>query len=434
MTDRCCQRGQGYSHGLWFCILAVFGLTVWGPARAEPQGLQGVIAVVNDEMISNYDLDKRVSLVLAATGNKQLSPEQMQSLKNQALQALIDEKLELQEAKHFKVPVSDEEVEDTFARIGQQYNFTPAQFKSYLESLGTTKEALTHQIRAELAWSSLVRGKLRQQITISDEEVDAVLKRLQESIGQTEYHVSEIFLMADTPDQARDVLKTARQLVSQIKSGAPFAQVAHQFSAAATAGVGGDMGWLPESQLSPDIAKAVKQLKPGVVSDPVKSAGGYYILKLDGSRKSLTADPMDERFSLYQIYFKFPAGMTDAAKADWRTKVTAQTAKITSCEGIAEKVKDLNPTEQSDLGTPRLGDLAAGIQDMVKKIEVGHTSPPIEAKDGFRILAVCGKKEPEVTMPTAETVMNSLSQQRLSMMARRYLRDLRRDAIIDIRH
>jgi peptidyl-prolyl cis-trans isomerase SurA len=411
----------------------VFGLTAGGPAVADPQGLQGVIAVVNDDMISNYDLEKRVGLVLAATGNKQVPPEQIQALQGQALQMLIDEKLELQEAKNYKVPTPDDEVEETFARIGQQYNFSPAQFKTYLESLGTTKEALTHQIRAELAWSSLVRGKLRQQITISDEEVETVLKRLQESIGQNEYHLSEIFLIADTPDQAKTVLKTARQLVSQLKSGAAFSQVAHQFSAAATAGVGGDMGWLPESQLSPDIAKAVKQLKSGAVSDPIKSAGGYYILKLNGNRKTLTADPMDEHYAIFQMYFKFPEGMSDAAQADWREKIAAQTAKITSCDGIADKAKALSATEQGDLGELRLGDLSPGLQEMIKKIEVGHTTPALPGKDGFRILALCGKKAPEVTMPTAETVMNSLSQQRLSMMARRYLRDLRRDAIIDVR-
>lgn len=434
MTDRCCQRGQGYSHGLWFCILAVFGLTVWGPAAADPEGLQGVIAVVNDEMISNYDLEKRVSLVLAATGNKQVPPEQMQALQNQALQALIDEKLELQEAKNFKVNVPDEEVDETFARIGQQYNFSPEQFKTYLEGLGTTKEALTHQIRAELAWSNLVRGKLRQQITISDEEVDTVLKRLQESIGQNEYRLSEIFLIAETPAQARDVLKTARQLTAQIRGGAPFSQVAHQFSGAATAGVGGDMGWLPESQLAPDIAKAVKQLKQGSVSDPIKSAGGYYIIQLNGNRKSLTADPMDERYALYQMYFKFPEGMSDADKADLRAKITAQTAKITTCDGIADKAKALAPAEQGDLGELRAGDLSPALQQLLKNVAIGHTTAALDAKDGFRILALCGKQEPKVTMPTAETVMNSLSQQRLSMMARRYLRDLRRDAIIDIRH
>jgi peptidyl-prolyl cis-trans isomerase SurA len=427
------QCNQRLGLGLWFGILSAIGFLAAGPAAADPQGLQGVIAVVNDEMISNYDLEKRVSLVLAATGG-QVPPEQREALQQQALQSLIDEKLELQEAKNFKVPISDEEVEETFARIGQQYNFTPAKFKTYLEGLGTTKEALTNQIRAELAWSSLVRGRLRSQITISDEEVETVLKRLEESVGQNEYKVSQIFLLADTPEKERDVLKTARQLVTQIKSGASFAQVAHQFSAGATAAVGGDMGWLPESQLSPELAKVLKQMKDGAVSDPVKSAGGYYIVELNGKRKTLTADPMDKRFSLYQMFFKYPDGATDAAKADLKAKIAVQSAKITTCEGIADKAKAMGAAEQSDLGALRLGDLSAGLQGLVGKMEVGHVTAPLEAKDGFRLLAVCAVQAPEVTMPTAETVMNSLSQQRLSMMARRYLRDLRRDAIIEMRH
>lgn len=418
--------------GLAACIASAAGLFICGPAAAQSTGLQAVIAVVNDEMISNYDLDKRVSLVLAATGGS-VTAEQREALTRQALQSLVDEKLQLQEAVNFKVAVSDEELAETFGRIGQQYNFTPDQFKSYLEGLGTTKEALVHQIRAELAWSSLVRGRLRQQITISEEEAESVLKRLEESAGKNEYRVSEIFLITESPDQAREVLKTANQLIAQIKSGASFAQVARQFSGGATAAVGGDMGWVPEGQLSPDLDKALKELAPGAISEPIRSAGGYYIIQLNDKRKTLTANPADAKYSLYQAFFKYPDTASDAAKLAMRTKVTAQTSKLTSCEGLPEILKALGPTEQTDMGALRLGDLSPALQEIVKKVEPGHATDALQAKDGFRVLVVCDKQAPEVAMPTLETVMNSLSQQRLSMMARRYLRDLRRDAIIDYR-
>ncbi len=421
-------RMFGYA-GFGFLTL---GVSLGAVAEAAPRDLQSIVAVVNDEMVSDYDLEKRVSLVLAATGGR-VSPEQRQALQKQALQNLIDEKLQLQEAAEFEVPVGDDEIDDTFARIGQQYNFAPAQFEAYLQSLGTTKAALVHQIKAELAWSKLVRGRLRSQITIGDEEVEAVLKRLEDSAGENEYLVSEIFLIVESPDQEPEVRRTATQLTEQLRAGASFVQVARQFSDAATAAVGGDMGWIAEGQLSPSIDQALQSMRPNDISEPLRTAGGYYVLELREKRQILTANPMDTLLGVYQMYFKVDGEATPGKMKALNTSVETSAASITSCENLDSQAEAMGADDKGDMGVLRLGDLSPTLQDVVKDMEPGQVTRPIDAKDGYRLLVICSREEPEVNMPTADAVMNSLSQQRLSMMARRYLRDLRRDAIIDYR-
>lgn len=416
--------------GMIIALAVVVVMAMPAPAFAQEVEVESIEAIVNDEVISEYDVEQRLNLILAAAGSD-ISPEQRELLRQQSLQNLVDEKLQLQEAAEFDLVISDEEVSQTIGRIGRQYDMSPEQFVAYLERSGASVESLAQQVRAELAWTRLVRGRLNSQVAVSDDEVQNILDRLEQNAGQNEYLVSEIFLIADTPEKDRAVRQTADRLVEQLRQGAPFNVMARQFSESATAAVGGDMGWVQEGQLIEEVSAALENMRPRTISSPVRAPGGYYILLLRDRRKVATADPLDIQLDLTQM--TFPVPNEEGAKEARMSEIRLGTSMIMGCEDIAATAEEIGASGVNKVGTMRIGDLPAPIQTLVEPLGPGEVTPPFEAGDNIQVLVVCGRNEPEVNMPTFDAIEESLRQQRLSMMARRYLRDLRRDAIVDYR-
>ncbi len=427
-------KGNGGSTAIALALALAAAVGSWSaPGLAQQRSanvdVQSIEAVVNDEVISAYDVEQRVNLILSSV-DVQITPEQRRLLRQQALQNLVDEKLQLQEAAKFDLVISKEELDQTIAMVAQQYRMTPQQFAAYLAQQGASIEALRAELEAELAWSQLVRGRFRQQIAVGDDEVQAVLDKLEESAGQNEYLVSEILLIAETPEQERQVKQTADRIVDQLRQGVPFAVMARQFSEASTAAVGGDLGWVPEGQLPEEVAKIISSMRVNQISDPVRTANGYSIFSLRDRRKILSADETDMQVTLHQLLFPSKEGESpDAGRARVRNAV----AGIKGCDAIPEDASSIGANDSSRLPAMRIGDLPAGIQEVVEDLPIGQPSAPIDAPMGFRVLIVCDKAEPEIAKPTFDSISESLTQQRLSLMARRYLRDLRRDAIVDYR-
>ncbi len=403
-----------------------------GSVRAQEVTVESIRAIVNDQVISQYDVDQRLNLILAAAG-REVTPDQRNMLRQQALQNLVDEKLELQEAKHYDLVISDDEVNQAIGNIAAQYKMTQEQFEDYLKRAGASIDSLRDQVRAEIAWSRLVHGRLNPQVAVSDEEVQKVLDRLKENAGQNEYLVSEIFLLVDTPSKDAKVHQAAERLVEQLRQGAPFNVMARQFSEAATAAVGGDLGWVPQGQLTDEVDKTLAKMRPRTVSDPVRTPGGYYILLLRDRRKIMKADPLDVQLKLTQLTFDFPENADSKAKSAERDKIASAVASISGCDDLDAKAKTLGASAVDPVGDVRIGDMPAQLQAAVEPLGVGEASPPVMTDKGLQVLVVCGRNQPEVQMPTFDSVEESLRQQRLAMMARRYLRDLRRDAIVDYR-
>jgi len=258
-----------------------------------------------------------------------------------------------------------------------------------------------------------------------------VLKRLEESKGEFEYNLGEIFL-SFTPQNEAQVRLTAERIVERIKNGAPFEAYARQFSESATAAVGGDMGWMAESQLNADTRLAVRDMRVNTVTEPLRTAGGYQILYLRDRRRILSADPLDQQLHLKQMFW----AAANAEATDKSAMVAAIQRKLPAriaCDDVEATAKALGASQAGEVGTLRLRDLPPELRDQLENLDAGDVAPPIGFPTGVRALVVCERREPQVAAPTYDDIYNQLSQQRLSMMARRYLRDLRRDAIVDYR-
>ena len=389
-------------------------------------------AIVNGEIITDTDVDQRLALVLIANGGR-ISDEEREVLRLQVLRNLIDEKLEIQEAKQHEVTISDAEVDQVYARVATQNRQSREQFEAVLRDGGSSPASIRQQIRAELAWNRLLRKRVEPFVNVGDDEVRAILHRLEASKGQQEYRVGEIFLSAPPELQAR-VQQDARRIVEQVRAGASFVAYARQFSEASTAALGGDLGWVRAEQLSPPLQEVVRTLDRGGVSDPVLVPGGVAIIALVDKRQGMAPNPNDAILSLKQLTLPLPENITEAAARKLADDIKGQTEAMGGCGKADDVAKRLGAQVVAN-DQMRLGDLPAPLQQIMATMPVGGATPPFgSARDGLRVLVLCGRDDPpSPSLPSFDDVYSQLNDQRVNSAARRYLRDLRRDAVIDYR-
>jgi len=391
-----------------------------------------IAAVVNDEVISVADLTARIRLVFASS-NIPDTPETRQRVTRQVVRMLVDEKLEMQEAKRLNISIQDEEVAKAFANIETQNKLPKGGLETMLATRGIPRGSLVDQITATLAWSKVVRQNLNRITPISDEEIDSAIARLREAEDQPRARVAEIFLAVSNPQQDEEVHRFADQLFEQLRQGAHFPALAQQFSQSATAAVGGDIGWVSPSQLANEIGSTVQKLSPGEAAPPVRAAGGYYlILVLEKQAGGGNAEE-DTRVALVQIMFPLAA---NAAPAD-RQKVTAQAESVSkqakSCGEMARIGREQAPQTSGEIGKLRVGDLPPELRKTVLGLQVAEASPPLPLRGGVGVLMVCERENSANALPSREQIGDDLARERFESMAQRYLRDLRRAAFVDMR-
>jgi len=388
-------------------------------------------AVVNGEIVTGTDVEQRLALVIAASGGK-IAAEETDRLRMQVLRNLIDETLQIQEAKASDVEVADEEVEATYERVSQQnFNMTPDQLARYLASIGSSPASLKRQIKGELSWQRLLRRNVQPFINVSEGEVNEMLERLKSAKGTEEYRIGEIFLSA-TEDTKAQVFANARQIVEQIKQGGSFVAYARQYSEASTAAVGGDLGWIRLAQLPQELAAAAQGLAPGQLVGPVEVRGGFSILYLIDKRQVLTADPRDAVLALKQISIDFPKGTTEQA-ASAQAQRFAQTVSAMKGCGDADAAASAIGANVVANDQVRARDLPGPLQEAVLSLQIGQATQPFGSiEDGVRVLMLCGRDDPQVDAgPSFDELMAQMEDERVNKRAQTYLRDLRRDAVIE---
>ena len=402
-------------------------LTTFG--KVEPT-LRKATAIVNGEIITGTDVDQRLALIVLANGG-QISPEEKDRLRVQVLRNLIDEVLQIQEARANKIEVTKDDVDRTYARVAQNFKRTPEQMSEYLRTVGSSDRSIRRQIEAEAAWSRLLRRKV--EVNVSDAEVNGIIKRLKDARGTSEYRVGEIFLSA-TPENAQEVFANGRRIIEQVRQGGSFQAYARQFSEASTSYTGGDLGWVRAAQLPDALAQAVQEIGVGQIAGPIQIPGGFSILYLLDTRKVLMADPRDSILSLRQMGIAFPAGMTAAEAQAKATAFGQATQTMGGCGKVTETAEKLG-AEVVDNDAVRVRDLPAPLQDMLLRLQIGQATPPFGSQaEGVRVLVLCGREDPQAAGdPSFDQIMQQIEEERINMRAQRYLRDLRRDAVIDYR-
>ncbi len=404
--------------------LATFG-------KVDPQ-LRKATAIVNGDVITGTDVDQRLALIILANGGK-VDDAEKDRLRVQVLRNLIDESLQIQEAKANDIIIAKDEINQSYVRVAQNFKRQPAQMSDYLREQGSSDRSIKKQIQGEMAWSRLLRRRVEPFVNVGDEEVKSIMDRLNATKGTQEFRVGEIYL-SSTPENAAEVQTNAKRIVDQLRQGGSFQAYARQFSEASTAAVGGDLGWIRPAQLPAELAQAVTELSIGQIAGPIQIAGGYSLLYLVDSRQVLVANPRDAVMSLRQLALGFPKTLTQPQAQARATEFAKATQDMQGCGSVDGVAKQFG-AEVVDNDQVRVRDLPPPLQDMLLKLQVGQATPPFGSQaEGVRVLVLCGRDDPQVAGgPSADAIEGQLRDERINRRAQIYLRDLRRDAVVDYR-
>jgi len=402
------------------------------PALASAQGLR-VLARVNDDAITDFDLQQRVLFAIRTTG-LQDSPDLRQRMAAQILRQMIDERLQIQDAKRLGLKATDGEMQQRFNDIERAAGMSRGAFKQYIQSTGVAFDIAVQQIEAQIAWTKIIRRKVRPQVDVSEAEIDDALSRARTNVGKTESRVAEIFVPVDRADQADDSKRSADRIAEQLKRGAPFGAVAQQFSQGATASAGGELGWVLPGSLDPTLDATVERLQVRQYSEPVRSTAGWHILYVIDRRPFASARPDDVRLNLTQMTLPLPVNASDNEVA----KATADAQKamtgVRTCSDLHSRARELKGATSGDLSGVRVGDLQANQQmfEQIPKLNVGGTAGPFRVAEGLQVVALCSKVGTD-GLPTRDAISQQILLQKLEAAGRRYMRDLRRQATIDVK-
>lgn len=402
-------------------------VTVFG--KSDPN-VRKATAIINGRILTGTDIDQRLALIITANGGK-VEAEEKERLRLQVLRNLIDETLQIQEAAANDIKVDPAEIQQSYERVAANFRQSPTQFDAYLRTQGSSSASIKRQIEGELAWSRLLRRNVQPFVNVSEDEVQSVIDRLNAAKGSDEYRIGEIYLSA-TPENRAQIIANARNIIQQIQQGGSFPAYARQFSEASTAAVGGDLGWVRPAQLPPELAQAAAEMQVGQIAGPIETVGGVSLLYVMDKRKVLTADPRDSLLSLKQLSVLFPKGTTKEQASTKAASFAAAIKEIKGC-GQANEVGARIGADVVDNDNVKIRDLPPQLQDILLNLQVGEATPPFGSiTEGVRVLIVCGRDDPaSANAPNAEQIQAQLEEERVNRRARIYLRDLRRDAVIE---
>jgi len=399
---------------------------------ASAQALR-VVARVNDDAITDYELRQRITFAVRSSGMQE-TPDLQQRLAAQILRQMIDERLQIQHAKGLGVKPSEGEINQRISEIERSAGMQHGQFKQYLQSIGVPYEIAAQQIEATIAWAKIVRRRVRPQVEVSDAEVEDAMARIRGNVGKTESRVAEIFIPIDKVEQADDAKRSADRVIEQLRRGANFPALAQQFSQGATAQQGGDLGWVLPGALDPALDAVMERLPPRQASEPIRTPAGYHILYVVDRRPFASARPDDVRLNLVQMTLALPVNATPDEVARATGEAQKALVGVRSCQELHARARDLKGATAGDLANVRVGDLAANreMYEQIPRLATGGTAGPFRVAEGLQVVALCSK-EGAGGMPTREAISQQILLQKLEAASRRYMRDLRRVASIDIK-
>jgi peptidyl-prolyl cis-trans isomerase SurA len=416
------------------------------PFSLSPVGnpnTQSVAAIVNDYVISEYDVNQRVALVLVTSGIQQPTEEMLGQVREQVLTSLQDETLQLQEASEREIVIQAQDIENSIRTVADENGFEVASIQATLANAGVAMTTFRRQIAAQIAWNRLIEARYTGSVTVSEEEIDSALERLRVGADRPQFAVSEIFLSVDSPQDEASTRQAAGQILEQLRQRAPFANVARQFSQSASAASGGDIGWVLQGQLPEEIDESLNEILPGEIAGPIRSEGGYYVLLLRERREpegtaAVQAPVIDPNapVPLDRLLMPLPPNPTEEEQQAALSAASMAFGSIRSCNDVPEIAEQIEGAIHMRLGEINLTTLSPEIGQQISNTAPGAVVPPFGSPAGIEVFVRCDERIREAVpfvLPTRADMGQQLFIQQMTVLARSYMRDLRRDAVIEVR-
>ena len=397
-----------------------------------------VIAIVNDEAVTQYELDEARRVV-----QQQLKQQKVQSppadvLDKQVLERLITQRALLQQAKEDGVKIDDSQVERAIQRIATENKLSAEEFRKVLAQENIPYTKYRDDIRNEMVVQRLREREVDSKVQVSDAEVDQYLATLKaQNAGETEYRIAHILVMVPeqaSADQIENRRQRAEEALRSIRSGADFAQIAASFSDANDALQGGNLGWRSGARLPTVFADTVREQKVGTVSGVLRSAAGFHIVKLLEKRNHDDATLVDQTHARH-ILVRVNE-LTSEAEA--KAKIERMKDRLDSGANFADLAKlnseDASAAKGGDLGWLSAGDTVPEFDEAMKKLQPNQISPPVRTSFGWHLIQVLERRKQDVTIDRARSEAQTAIRQRKADEAfQDWVRQVRDKAFVEIR-
>jgi peptidyl-prolyl cis-trans isomerase SurA len=393
---------------------------------------QGIVAVVNNDIISRFDFIDRTKLIIFSSR----LPNDKQTIKRispQILQGLINDQLKLQETKRLGIKIKQNELRTAIAKIEKRNGLTKGGMRILMKKEGINFRSYQRQVEAQTAWKKAVVKQVMSISKIDEETLDEAIAEIESNKGKPEYNVAEIFFPFEPGKSKEKISQIAMRLYIQLQRGANFAALARAFSQSASAAQGGNLGWIRNNQIEKNLSNIMIKMKKNSTSKPFKGENGYYILRLLDKRLSSGVPREKLRVTLQQLFL--PLKEDTSTKKTYYSAEQAKSisAKIKTCSDLSKKGRELGSKQSGQVEIEDFSQLPSNIRNIVESIELSKASEPIQMNSGFLIIMVCKRTGGGIMKNMRTQIKSMLLQRRAILVDRRMLRDIRRTAFLDIR-
>jgi peptidyl-prolyl cis-trans isomerase SurA len=424
-------------------IVATFAITALTPMTLIAQSrvvlIDRVVAVVNDEVITRYELNNQKRAILAQLKRQGVSPPPEADLDNQVLERFINERVQLQHAKENNIRADDETVTSALQNIANQNKMSMAQFAQALKDDGLTVEQFRDELKNDIILNRVRDREVDSRVVVTDGEIDAYLAtaKLQGNL-QAEYQLAHILVLVPeqaTPEQVEGRKKRAEEALKQIKSGTAFSQVAAVFSDTNDAAQGGALGWRKADRLPTIYADAAEKLAIGGTSEVLRSANGFHIVRILDKKTAQAEKTVVEQNKVRHVLVRVNELVGEAeakAKIDRLKERIASGAKF---EDIAKlNSEDTSAPRGGELGWVSPGETVAEFEAAMKAAAPKAVVGPVRTQFGFHLIEVMERRSQDVTTERTKTAARAALRERKSDEAyQAWLREVRDRATIEIK-
>lgn len=405
--------------------LFMLSLLVAGAVRAEPIR---IAAVVNDEVITSADINDRRDFILA-TSETPATPEAQRALYPRILDALITETLELQEAKRLSIEVTDAEIAEAVAKVEQLRKRPTGSLYGFIETNNLSKRTMEQQLRAQVAWGKVVQRKIRRSVNIAQDEVARAQVAQASAPGVPEVRIAAISLPILKPEDEKNVAALAEEIAGSLNNGSDFMTVAGQLAGTGKAAMNAPI-WVSEETLQPAMQQALRTLQPGQVTQPLRSQNSYQLISLL-DRRMAKPTPDNTEVVVKQFTVPLPAKKTNQNMDEARATVRSLRAAPGSCTDA--ELGALNGKVKVEFIRATYQQMTRDLRGVVEHLGVTEISEPLLSDTSIILVMPCERIEPSIGLPDATKVRTELYNEKLELEAQKYMRNLRRDAFIDVK-
>ena len=391
-----------------------------------------IVAKVNGQPITNYDLTQRVNFLAAVTEIK-LNDSNRRRIETDALQMLIDEKLKLAAAQEIDPNIAKRSHGMARELVSSSFQQNGKNGFEVLRELQLDTASIQQKFVTDLAWASFIQAKFGSKLGDVDAKVDAELARIFENATKPQIQINELVLVPEPSRPLQETLRLANEIVVAVEQGANFNAIAQQYSVAGSAQNGGRLGWLSVNQLPENVSSALAEIDVGAVTRPLQLDGAILLFQKNGERKNGQADPSQDRVWLTRALLPLPAGAANADRLEAAARLERDTADISNCPDLLKLHDSYKSNMQGPLDNIIVGNLSPQMLKLVEELKPGVSSAPLSFEEGVAVFMLCKREKAKIDLPSRKDVERVIVEKLFGSLGERYLLRLRRAAAIERR-